>query len=486
MVSGYPNNKLIKPPGIVLHWSRPPFRTRCGSNAMNLMRPKLRRAILSVALLVAAFLFGQPVRALQAQDALNDRVAQLLEKLESDDAEESKSAESALKKLGPRILPLIPMPDDKSKNPQKAERIRSLIQALGEQQSQNLSATIVTIQGKGIRLSDAVKALQQQSGNVLVDLREQTGQEVLNPAIDLDIEKKPFFEALDTVARLANLELSFYTAENAIGLINAPMPPATPGSPEPEKKASNEFVRYLDAFRVSLSRIGLSRDYRASMPGHTANLQMELVWEPRLKPLLIKLQPDQIKAVDDKGNEIKASVSGESMELSIRAENPILDLNVNLEAPDRAAQSIKSLEVVAELTVPLANRSLGLKKITEQGAEVKAGKAGLRLMNFESEAPVWKVTAELTSPPPDGAEKLDSYRQMNFVPQVFLIKADGGRLPLNGGFSSTGGSSPGSVVYEFLFVDIPGRPEDHGLLVEVPGELKTFPLKWQFENIPLP
>lgn len=449
---------------------------------MNPKRIRLLREILW-AIAMGAMVISSHSQ-LNAQDALADRVAQLVEKLNSQDANEVKSAETALIKLGPKALPLLPAPSGKSENQAIDERLKSIISALSEQQSQNLTATSITIMGKAIRLSDAIKTLQQQSGNVVVDLREQTGQEVLNPTIDLEIDKRPFFEALDIIAMKGGLELSYYTAENAIGLLNAPMQMME--AQTASKVDRRAFVQYLEAFRVSLNRIGVTRDYSSLTSAHTANIQMELVWEPRLRPLMIKLKPDQIKAVDDQGREIKAAVGGESLELSIRAENPIVDLNLNLSAPERDAQMLKSLEVVADLTVPMAKRSLNLKKVTEKGAEVKSGKASLRLMNFESDAPVWKVTVELTSPTPEGAEELDSYRQMNIMPQVFLTKADGGRTPLNGGFSSSGGSSPNTMIYEFLFVDIPGKPEDHGILVETPGELKTIPLKWQFDNIPLP
>jgi hypothetical protein len=174
------------------------------------------------------------------------------------------------------------------------------------------------------------------------------------------------------------------------------------------------------------------------------------------------------------------------MELSIRNENPIVDLTLNLLAPPRDAKSIEKLELTAEITVPLSNQTLQIKNIKEKNAKVMAGDNGFRIMAFEAEPPVWKLTVEIKSGPPAGAEKLDSYRQANIVPTASLVKADGGRIALNGGFSASGGSGPNETIYEFLFVDIPGKPEDHGLVIELPGELKTIPLKWSIEKIPLP
>ena len=117
---------------------------------------------------------------------------------------------------------------------------------------------------------------------------------------------------------------------------------------------------------------------------------MELVWEPRLKPLMLRLKPDQIKAQDDKGREIKAVTSDESMELSIRNENPIVDINLNLLAPPRDAKLIEKLELTAEITVPLANQILQVKNIKEENAKAAAGESSFRIMSFEAEPPVWK------------------------------------------------------------------------------------------------
>lgn len=438
------------------------------------------RALALIALLLISHSFAL------AQDALKDRVTQLLEKLDSADPAQSKSAEDALIKLGVKVLPLLPDPAEKPESKNRDSRLKKIRTALESGPKTSLEASKVTINGDSIRLSDALKALQQQSGNTVVDLREQNGQETGNPTLQLKLKDAPFFQALDEIARKASLSLNFYTAENAIGLLNSANTETArageigAGTSPPNSK----FLLYKDAFRMSLNRIGATRDLSGGP--HLANLQMELSWEPRLRPIMLKLRTDQLVGIDDKGRKILPSTSGETMELSIRPENPIVDLNLNLIAPERDASKIARLEVVADLTIPLAKQTLSIAKVSDQGKEVSSGVAKLRIMAFEIEAPVWKVTVEVKSPAVAGSEKLDSYRQVNQTPQVFLVKPDAARVALNGGFSSSQGAGPNLMVYEFLFVDIPGKPDDHGLMIEIPGDLKTIPLKWVFENIPLP
>lgn len=451
---------------------------------MTSARLKKLARITAAWLSVSAFI----IPTAMAQDALKDRVIQLLEKLNAVDEAQATAAEASLVKLGAKVLSLLPEPSGKPEYKTRDGRLKKIRASLESGTKTNPEASKITIQGEAVRLSEALKALQQQSGNTVVDLREQNGQETGNPSLNLQLKDAPFFVALDEIAKKAGLALNFYTAENAIGYLNAAteMNPAMPQGDGGLSQPGGLFVKYQDAFRVALTRVATARNFNAAGQ-HTANLQMELAWEPRLRPIMLKLRSDKVKAIDDKGRELAAATTGESMELAIRPENPIVDLNLNLAAPPRDASKIAKLELTTDLTIPLAKRSLTIAKINNQGKENESGEASIRLMGFEAEPPVWKVTVELKLPGGDkGGEKLESYRQANLTPQVFLIKPDAARLPLNGGFSTTQGSTPNRVIYELLFVDIPGKPEDHGLLIEIPGELKTIPVKWTFQDIPLP
>jgi hypothetical protein len=139
-------------------------------------------------------------------------VAQLVERLDAPKVEARDAAEAALIALGARALPLLPEPSkagDADRNA-RLERIRAALR--GAQDQANLGASKVTIRGKGLRLSEALKQLQTQTGNLITDLREQFGADATNPALDLEIVEKPFFEALDELAGKAGVTLNFFTA----------------------------------------------------------------------------------------------------------------------------------------------------------------------------------------------------------------------------------------------------------------------------------
>src|SRR5271166_3788229 len=96
--------------------------------------------------------------------ALRDRVLQLIERLDDPKPEARDDAQARLIKLGSRVLPLLPDPVGvpSKERKERLERVRAALeQAEGETKT---GASKVTIQAKGMRLSDAIGQLQKQTG----------------------------------------------------------------------------------------------------------------------------------------------------------------------------------------------------------------------------------------------------------------------------------------------------------------------------------
>src|SRR4051794_33502670 len=112
--------------------------------------------VLSSALLAS----GIAAQAQTSDAALRDRVLQLVEKLDASKMEARQAAEAGLIKLGPRVLPLLPeLPRTASaEQKQRLERIRNALRDAADSES-NLGASKVTIEGKGLRLSEVLQQL---------------------------------------------------------------------------------------------------------------------------------------------------------------------------------------------------------------------------------------------------------------------------------------------------------------------------------------
>ena len=431
----------------------------------------LKRCCVTLMIATAAVWSALPSLAFgQAADAaLKDRVSQLVEKLDAPKMEARKAAEDALIKLGPRVLPLLP--DDKAAGtPERKKGLEKVRAALREAEDKtNLGASLVTLNAKGMRLTEVVQKLQALSGNAITDMREAEGADAGNPSLDLEFEKKPFLEALDSVCKQAKITPNFYSGDGTIGLMpNAP----------PEKG----LLLYTGPFRVVFKQIGTLRDIQADTS--TASVQFEVGWEPRLRPMLLALKTDEIKIVDDQGKDVEVQVMNESTDVVLRPENPAAEMNLTLKAPERAAKSLKSVKVKAEVTIPAGLKTFKFPSLAvKEPVTVKQKNISVTLEGTEVDEQVWKVNVVLDYPGEGAA--FESYRQGLFNNRLWLQKADGSRFEHNGGFSNTS-SDAGKLGFEYLFVDAPGKPSDYQLVYETPSEVKTIPLEFEFKDVPLP
>jgi hypothetical protein len=414
----------------------------------------------------------------EADAALRDRVLQLVDRLDAPKAETRDGALASLIKLGPRVLPLLPDPAAVKSDVRKGmlEKVRAELRKA--QDEVNTGATKVSLSGKGIRLSEAIQQLQKQSANPITDMREQLGAEVTNPALDLDIRDVPFLDALDRVAKEAQVGISFFTGDGSIGVQGTAMTdrPETPRDPN-----LKPLVQYTGPFRIEIKQLGLARDFEAGST--VANVQFEVGWEPRLRPMLLKLKSDELKVVDDRKKEIKPQVAEESEQVVVRPENTAAQVNINLAAPERPAQKIALMKVKAEVTIPAGIKVFKFPSLAQENITIKQGDVGVTLQGTEIDEQVWKVNLVLSYPGEGPA--FESYQQGLFNNRLWLQRADGSRFEHNGGFSNTS-SDGGKLGFEYLFVDAPGKPSDYQLVYETPSRVITIPLEFEFKDIPLP
>lgn len=436
------------------------------------------RALPGAALLLLALGLAlanpHPARAQTADEALRDRVAQLVDRLASENPETAAQAEAALVRLGARALPLLPEPDPRRPAP-ALDRVREALARAAREV--NTEASRVTIRNDAIRLSEVLRELQRQSGNQITDLR----QDPANPNLELDLDAVPFMRAIDIVARKAELNFSFYSSDGTVTLTDGygmmdRDPDAPPAAPDPR-------VVYAGPFRAELTQINLARDFRDGRA--FGNAQLEIAWEPRIRPILFKVAMSDVDIRDDKDRTVAPAVSTESIETGLRPENPVIELNLNINLPERDAKSFKSLKFKADVTVPAGFNTFRFPDLAKPGQTVSVGAANATLRSFKDEDNIWRVVIQIQNPDPAKGADLESYQQGLLTTQPFLERADGSRFNLNGGYSPLQATRD-AIGFEYLFVDVPGKPDDYRFVIETPTEFKTIPLEVEFPDVPLP
>ena len=180
------------------------------------------------------------------------------------------------------------------------------------------------------------------------------------------------------VASKAEVTPNFFTGDGSIGLMAGKPPREVAWSSTPARSASRS------------SRSPSSATSRPARP--RANAQFEVAWEPRLRPMLLKLKTDELKIQDDQGQAVEPQVMKESTEVVLRPDNPAAEINLNLNAPDRAAKSLATLKVKAEITVPAGLRTFRFPTLAVKDAVTqKQGDIAVTLEGTEVDEQVWKV-----------------------------------------------------------------------------------------------
>jgi hypothetical protein len=140
---------------------------------------------------------------------LEAKVKALVRQLDSDQQSKREAAEKELIALGEEVLPLLPAIT--SKTPAEVKnRLGRVRKALMDAA---IAATtrpkFVTLAGEML-LSEALAAVEKQTGNRIVDSREEDKSD---PKVKLELNNAPFWEALDTILDAAGLTLYNYDSE---------------------------------------------------------------------------------------------------------------------------------------------------------------------------------------------------------------------------------------------------------------------------------
>lgn len=369
--------------------------------------------------------------------------------------------------LGATALAAATQPPAKA-TPQAAEEKKSTISEGGR----------VTLRGKGLTLTDVVAAIQKQTGNDLVDLREEYGQEVTNAEVDVDWKDVPFWQALDELSAKAKIGYELDTGDRrAIGIVGLEGPPATAGP-----------RIYAGAFRLAVERIVRQRLFDA--PEATCTVQFEVAWEPRLRPILLEQLPAELTIVDENGSrfEIEADPMPETATPGIRAsvDSSIMrtDFVVNLKKPPKGATTIRSFKGTLNALVPADIQTHRFRDIAKsKSIESKKGDIVVTFGGIADEDGVWKADVELAFA--GAAQAFESYETWYEDNEVYLERADGTRFAQNGGLNllETG---EGSVSIQYIFVDAPGKLSDYSLVYKTPSRIARVAVPYEFKDLELP
>jgi hypothetical protein len=297
--------------------------------------------------------------------------------------------------------------------------------------------------------------------------------------VKVDLDKVPFWEALEKVAKAADHKIAFGQQGRTIYLLGG------------EGVAYRELPLSIDGvFRTAARQVVAVNDIENDRNYYEVELSMN--WEAHFSAFLVETPGKSVTAVDNTGKQLEVASQGRGR---MPAAGGGQRINVRLADVPRAARTISKLE--GSLKVVGAERMLRFEfpklvagkeeaktedQVTvkvEPGDDVKAG----------SDLWTFRITLEY----PEGGPQLESFESAAWLVEngAFLLSADNKRrLDMNGG-SEVVTQTERRAVVKYRWVpqgdetDL-GKPADWKLVVRTPSRLIEVPVKFKLENIPLP
>lgn len=407
-------------------------------------------------------------------DELKQEIDRWVRRLNSPELSQRTEAEAKLIALGPQILERLPTFDSGGSATQAQKDAVARIRRQLEKQfaEQTTQASTVTLHAANKPIAEVLADFTRQTGNKFKDVRRQMGQEVPDPKVSVDFDKTPFWEALDKTLDQAGLTLYHFVENDTLGIV---------------ARSDKDLPRFGQAsysgpLRIEPTRLDAFRNLRGAGDDSLLKLNLEIAWEPRMRPIMIRQSLAEIKATDDRGNAIRIAGAEGQLERPVDAAGTASEFVIPMVSPPRAAEKIASLKGKLRPVLPAKIESFeftnlkGAKKVEQQKAGVTVTLDEVRQNND-----AWEIRIRAKFEKTAGA--LDTFRGWVFNNEAFLVGADGKRIG-HSGFQTTK-QTEDEIGVAYLF-DPPEGLDGLKFVYKTPAMLSSIPLDFELKNIPLP
>ncbi len=408
-----------------------------------------------------------------AADDLKAQVKHLVRQLSDADLSKRTAAEEQLLALGPKILDLLPVYDEKTPatEAQRRESVNRVRDRLQRQAAEEATrGSTVTLKAHKPAL-EILAEIARQTGNKIKDARGQMGQEATNPTIDVNFDKTPFWPALDQTLDLAKLTLYPYTGADELGVV-ALGDNALPRS---------AHVSYAGPLRFEALRLDSQRDLR-TQGSSLLRLGIEVSWEPRLRPITLQQPLADVRTVDDQKANVAVEHSEGQLERMIDPVGTATELQIPFVAPPRSAKMLATVHGKLKALLPGKVETFEFTDL-KNAKKVEQHRAGVTVVLDEvrQDGDAWEVRIRVRFENPGIA--LETFRSWIFNNEAYIVGADNQRIS-HAGFETTR-QTQDEVGVAFKF-DLPGGPDKLKFVYKTPTMLNNMPLEYEFKDLPLP
>lgn len=405
------------------------------------------------------------------QDDLAVKVRTLIKQLDSDEQAKREAAEKELVSLGPDVMPHLPTlgPQTPAEVRNRIARVRAaLVSAAVEAATK---PTIVTLSGE-MPLSEAMKAVEKQTGNKFVDYRDRFNQEERDPKIKVELKNAPFWKAMDTILDAA--ELTIYNFDEESGALAY----VARGDASPRLGRA----AYSGLFRLEPIRIDSTRDLKS--PENTSlRLTLDVSWEPRLAPIVLQQPLGDVTATDENGGDLAVDRREGEVEVPVDMNNAGVELEVPLNLPPRGVKQIASIKGKFVATVPGKLETFTFKNL-DRAKNISQERAGVTvtLEEVRKNGDIFDVLIRVRFD--KAANALESHRGWIYNNPCQLLDAKGNPIENAGLEATLLQLNEVGLAYKF---DLEGVSLlGSSFVYQTPAAIMKIPVEFELKDIDLP
>ena len=345
-------------------------------------------------------------------------------------------------------------------------------QPSNEQVGKALAASRFSLSAQSMELKELFDEVHKQTGNRLTDYRKQFGQSDTDLKIQLEIEDEPFWTGIDKILDQVELAIYPYSGEEALGVIQREQ-----GAASRAKQAS-----YVGPFRIEPINVVTERNLR-NPTEQGGRIELEIAWEPRLRPIAITQSTDALKITAADGSLVQ--IGDEQKQFTVEAQpgSHATELYIPFELPPRSITKLSTLRGELSALVPgeiaeFRFEDLSPKKPTEQQ---RAGvKVVLNLVRKNQH--LWEIHMRLCVESDE--TDLESHRGWVFQNLTYLQNKQGEMID-HVGFETTMQSKK-EIGLAYLF-DLPDdQIGDYTWVYHTPAAMVRMPINYELKDIALP
>ncbi len=397
-------------------------------------------------------------------------VSRLVRKLDADRLADREAAEQALLDKGPAALDCLPAMDDAT-SPEVRVRLTRIRQKLQQAMAEAaVKPSLITLQNDAMPFSKVIAAMSEQSGNKITDYREKFGQPANDPALKIDFQKMPFWQALDQTLDRAGLALYPFAEGSGLNVV------AKSQQQLPLGKAAS----YAGPFRFLPTQAMAIRELRTDA-GASLRVSVETAWEPRLKPIAIRQKMQDLQAVDDRGNPLKIDAEAD-LEVPVDSGRAAVELVLPFVAPPRDVREIASVKGKLSATIPGKVETFRFDNLLKaKNVEKHVAGVTVTLESVRQNNEAWEVRIRVKFD--EAGDALASYRGWIFQNEAYLEGPDG--KPVAYDAFETTRQAKDEVGLAYIF-SLEKPPENMKFTYKTPAALFSPTFEYELKNIKLP